>query len=400
MPPTLTPPSSFRERPSTLLDTAPRSRRQSQYALLDDGDAAERRRSTAVGIVLTIGAWLLCLFLFNLLITHLDSQHTAGVGENQKSKPSFDIEVDPEGFLLPKPPEPVPQNFVETNPDAPENVPDKTNNFAAQNQQAAQEKPDPSGKSDRAATEGKEDWQTNQIVDGELRQPQIQLPVAPPPMPETAQAAPSETPPPQREQNPLTGTQDIQGDSASGLGTAERKPPETPVEITPDATEQTKGLPDVPYVISLPPNTQVKIDPTRPQPRVQLNKNTSRPAVLAENKLGTQNVGLAGFDAKWSNYGQYLQKLIDTVQMQFENITERSRFWPASGTQVLIKFRIDSAGAITELLTVDGNGGSQADQICISSITDRAPYGQWTDDMVAILGDSQVLTFTFYFGRP
>ncbi len=393
-------PPPLKERPSSLLDAAPRSRRDSRYALLEDIDAADRRRSTAVGIVLTIGVWLLCLFLFNLLITHLDHQHTAGVGEVKRPKPSFDIELQPEEFLLPQKPQPPPQQFVETNPDAPENIPDKTNNMGAQNQQAAQEKPDPTGKSDRAATEGKKDWESNQIVSGQLRQPQIQLPPAPPPLPEIKESqAVTETTPAQREQNPLSGDQKIQGDSATGVGMGAHKLPENAKNITPDAIEPIKGLPDAPLLVGRPQVTQPKIDPQRPQPRPRVAQNV-RPAVLAENKVGTQNVGISGFDAKWNSYSQYLQKLIDTVQIQFDALNERSRVWPPTGTKITVKFRLNSQGEIAEIIEAEGNGGSQATSICRSSIADRAPYGKWTDDMIAMLGESQELTFTFYYGTP
>jgi len=33
----------------------------------------------------------------------------------------------------------------------------------------------------------------------------------------------------------------------------------------------------------------------------------------------------------------------------------------------------------------------------VSAITDTAPYGDWTDDMIAILGNEQSLTFVFYY---
>jgi hypothetical protein len=125
-----------------------------------------------------------------------------------------------------------------------------------------------------------------------------------------------------------------------------------------------------------------------------------RPAVLADNKVGTQNVGITGIDAKWSNYGQYLQKLIDTVQIQFDDLNGKSRVLPPTGTKVTIKFRLDSEGKIAEIIEADGNGGIQTTRICISAISDRAPYGKWTDDMTAMLGDSQEMTFNFYYGTP
>jgi len=391
----------LQERPSALLDAAPRARRDSRYALLEDADFRDRRRSIGVGIVLTIVVWFVCFFLFNLLITRISEHHDAlGANAAAKPKPKFDIQLEDDSVLLPPKP-PPPQNFVETNPDAPENIPDKTNNFAAQNQQAAQEKPDPTGKSDRAATEGKEDWQSNQIVDGQLRQPQLDLPPPPSPTPEIQETqTESQTPPSQREQVPLTGEQEIKGDSETGIGMKDIKLTEnTTAKPDPAIDQYVKGLPDARDDTGLLRNPTPQIDPQRPQPRPRIARNV-RPAVLADNKIGTPNVGITGQDAKWSNYGQYLQRLIDIVQIQWEDLNERSKISPPSGTKISVKFRLDSEGKITEIIYADSNGGEQAKRICISAITDRAPYGKWTDDMTAMLGDSQELTFTFYYGMP
>ena len=122
-----------------------------------------------------------------------------------------------------------------------------------------------------------------------------------------------------------------------------------------------------------------------------------RPTVLADNKVSTPNVGISGFDAKWSNYGAYLQKLIDAVQIQWDNLNDKSKTYPPRGTKVTIKFRLDSDGKIAEIVDAVSNGGTQATQICVSAITDKAPYGKWTKDMIATLGDSQEMTFTFYY---
>jgi len=168
----------------------------------------------------------------------------------------------------------------------------------------------------------------------------------------------------QREQIPLTGDQRIQG--------------------APNATDDT-GIP--------------QIDLRRPQPRPHLAKNV-RPAIHADNKIGTPNIGVTGIDAKWSNYGAYLQKLIDTVQVQWDDLNDRNKIFPPTGTKIMIKFRLDSEGKIAEIIDADGNGGTQAANICKSAITDRAPYGKWSDQMIAVLGDSQEMTFTFYYGMP
>jgi hypothetical protein len=46
---------------------------------------------------------------------------------------------------------------------------------------------------------------------------------------------------------------------------------------------------------------------------------------------------------------------------------------------------------------VEGTAGNQAEKACAAAITARAPYGPWTDDMIAVLGEEQELTFVFYY---
>ena len=133
-------------------------------------------RSTMIGIV---GVILIHLLLWLLAPHMLTFEHTGEMRPHAAAK-EFNIEIDPEMLAKPEDKPKDPFRFVETNPEAPENIPDKTENFAAQNQQAAQETPNPDGTSDRAATEGKKDFESNQIVSGSLTQPIEPLPAPPP----------------------------------------------------------------------------------------------------------------------------------------------------------------------------------------------------------------------------
>jgi hypothetical protein len=353
--------------------------------------AGDRGRSIQVGLVLALIVWCGLLFLFGLAARHLGGGDHAATGQfSLPVKPAFDIEIAPDQFILPEKTPPPPDRFVETNPDAPENTPDKTRNFGAQNQQVAQEKPTPDGKSDTPATEGKKDHESNQIVSGELTT-SLDLPPPPtaPPSPEIMEALAAAQA--QREQNPLAGTEKNTGDSTTGYGFNIAKPGTKPS----DAPEKVEGLPDAPVIIGAPQMTQPRIDPSRPQPRPRINTR-ARPAVLADNRFGTDNIGPVAFDARWSQYGQYLQQLIETVQVQWERLLIDSRAYPPPGSQCMVKFRLHRDGSVGEIVSSEGNGGRQFEQICIAGITTRAPYGKWTDDMVAVLGESTELTFTFY----
>ena len=345
-------------------------------------------RSTAIGVT---GVLLIHVLLW-LISPHVLRMEPIVAGARPHSAArEFNIEMDPETLLKPQPKQPDPTRFVETNPDAPENIPDKTTNFAAQNQQAAQEKPDPDGKSDRAATEGKKDFESNQIVSGRLVQPQERM--EPPAPPVTAPVAETPVATPRAEQNPLAGLEKIQGDNKEGFGSNLSKI----LENTRDVREKVEGAKDVPIVDGAT-STQPAIDPRRPRPRPQVVRQQQvRPAILAEKTAGTKNVGISGIDARWSNYGAYLQRMIDTVQIQWERLIIQMSAMPAGGSTVSVKFVMNDEGQIAQIVNVDSTASETGSRACVSAITDRAPYGPWTDDMKAVLGSQQEMTFTFYY---
>jgi len=341
-------------------------------------------RSIAIG--------LLGVLLFHLLLLAVgprlfrtDPSHA--VVRRQAIPKQFNIEIAPDTFAKPPPKAPPAMKFVETNPNAPENIPDKTNNFAAQNQQAAQEKPQANAHNDRARTEGRKDIQSNQIVSGQLSKPQEPVPIAP----AVQQPAKAKTAP-RLEQNPLTGFDKAKGDDAQSFGSNIARVPDNPKPI-PDRVEGAKDAP----LLEGAANSQTAIDPKKPRPRPSLEHIQVRPAVFEDNPIGTSNMGVSGIDARWSNYGAYLQKLINAVQEQWDRILIESRTNPPPGSQVSVRFRLDSKGLVAEVLDVQSTSSEQGKDACVSAITSRAPYGDWTDDMIAMLGSSQELTFTFLY---
>lgn len=304
----------------------------------------------------------------------------------------FSIELTPEILARAQQPKPAdPFKFVETNPEAPENTPDQTSNFAAQNQQVAQLVATPDGKSDRPALEGKKDFESNQIVSGRLSQPTEVTPPAPPPV--EVPPAEQSVAPPRAEQNPLPGVEKFEGENQQGIGGSLAKR----LDNARSVPERVEGVPDA-KVFDGATSMQPAIDPRRPMPRPQLVKSVqARPAILAENKFGTTNIGNIAVDARWSNYGQYLQKMIETVQIQWERIIINQKANPVNGSRVTVKFIMDDEGRIDRIVSVDTTANEVATAACISGISDPAPYGPWTDDMKAVLGRQQEMTFTFYY---
>lgn len=341
-------------------------------------------RSVQIGLLGTILLHLLLLLLAPFLFRLAPVKPRIPA-----TKPEFNIEITPDSFAKPEP-KPPPNKFVETNPDAPENEPDKTTNFAARNQQVAQEKPTPDGKSDRPELEGKKDFDSTQIVSGQLSKPVEQEETPPavetPPQPQTVAA-------PKLEQNPLSGFEKSEGEDKLSYGTNLAKIAENPLPIP----QKVEGVKNVPLVQGAT-TTMPQIDPQKPRPRPTIVKQQQvRPAIFAENKFGTSNIGPIAVDARWSNYGAYLQRMIETVQIQWDSIVRESLVYPPAGSTVEVKFIIDSDGAITRVVNVESTATDAAARACMSAITDRSPYGKWTEDMIAVLGTQQEMTFKFFY---
>jgi hypothetical protein len=345
-------------------------------------------RSTTVGLLGVIIFYLLLWIIGPYLLRF---ERVGSVVRPHASAQQFNIEIAPDAFVKP-PPKPQPFKFVETNPDAPENIPDKTNNFGAQNQQAAQEKPLPDQHNDRPAIEGQKEIQTTQIVTGRLQQPIEQTEAVPPPT--NTREAEKVVATPKQEQNPLSGFEKKEGDDKEAFGSNIAKFADNAKPIP----QKIEGAKNVPLIQDAPAVELPAIDPSHPRPRPQVVKQQkTRPAIFTENKFGTSNVGAAAYDAKWNNYGAYLQRLIDTVQIQWENILISGKVYPPSGSTVTVTFILDSEGKIAHIVNVENKSTDQAAAACASAITDRAPYGPWTDDMIAMLGKQQEMTFTFYY---
>ena len=345
-------------------------------------------RSVLIGI---LGVVLIHLLLWLLGPAVLRFEAVPVSDRPESTERNFSIELEPEVKVQPQPKPADPFRFVETNPEAPENVPDKTNNFAAQNQQVAQEKPTPEGRSDRPALEGRTDIESNQIVSGRLIQPQEFTPAPPPPT--EAPPAPEVIAAARREQNPLSGVEKVEGENLEGIGSSLAKRLER-AEAVPERVEGTKEGEGA----TAQPAPRPAIDPRRPQPRPQLVKTIqTRPAILAENKFGTTNIGPTAVDARWSNYGAYLQRMIDSVQIQWERIVIEQKANPVGGSSVTVKFVMNDEGRIVDIGVENSTANDTATRACVSAITDRMPYGPWTDDMKAVLGDRQQMTFTFYY---
>jgi hypothetical protein len=342
---------------------------------------------------------LLVHVLLLLLAILVRWNQPADSAEPPPEAPIFEVQLAPATPIPPTPtvvplppvvPPKAPPKFVEINPAAPDNVPLQTNNIGAQNQQAAQEKPTPNGKSSTPALNGDPKESSLAIVTGRLNPPTPPRPPPPPPTP-----PPVEPPAARQAKSGLSGTEKVQGTNpdTTGAGVATSPPNATPV---PEPTEGEKYASEHNgYTIG----QVVKVDPRKPEDRLAIATSPvkARPSPLLHNDAGADRPGLIAYDAKWDEFAAYLDRFLDTVQEQWYMNIEDGSVYPPPPTWVTVTFKIDSDGKIAAIVKVASNQADplRAESSCVGAITTRAPYGAWSPAMIAELGKSQELTLRF-----
>lgn len=367
---------------SNLLDHPTRNRRAP--SVTDE----PRERSLAIGVLCTIVFHVLLFVLAPLLPTDsLTGTHANLDAIAARKAKEFDINLAPDLAMPDQQPDPF--KFVETNPDAPENEPDKTPNFSNRNQQSAQqEAPKEVDPENRPSVKGRDDVQNDSaIVSGDMSQPQQGAAVTPNQAKTEGQMQQGQQA--RAEQIPHSGFDKTEGNDPDGIATnrSDNKAQSTNapelVEGAKDGKSATGGL------------TAME-ESARPTPKPRPKLTSARPNVLQNRIAGTSNIGILGIDARWSEYGEYMQELVEIIQVQWYSILERSALRPPSGSRVVVTFKLTSEGE-TSVVNVEETAGKPGTYACLNAISERQPYRKWSDQMIAVLGKEQTITFSFYY---
>jgi hypothetical protein len=115
--------------------------------------------------------------------------------------------------------------------------------------------------------------------------------------------------------------------------------------------------------------------------------------------IGTANIGPATLDPRWNNYKSYLQYVIETVQSEWMRQVATDRIPAPTGSVITVKFLMNSKGEIVQILGAHDSGQAPASASvpCVRAINVCAPYGNWTEDMIAALGNEQVMSLSFAY---
>ena len=297
-------------------------------------------------------------------------------------------------------PDPKTLQYVEVNPEAPENEPDRSNNYSFRSQQAADENPDASP-DDMPTVEGEE--ASLKIVQGavdssestplesgmyKLSEESVEsqsessdaaqpsLPILP--VPDFIQQKP------EVEEGPGSRL----GISGSGKQVA-REDTDAPLQLyrADSANQQNQDS-------SRANDTTAE---SKPLPRKRL---TLPPDLvygpLMRSKGSASRRGALAIDATFSQFGEYEQQFYAAVQAGWYQ--EIDFFQPIdTSARVVVQFRIHSDGTIDEVKVLHSTASEIATLICQTALTKRSPFRPWTEEMVKVFGQERVIAVEFSY---
>ena len=303
--------------------------------------------------------------------------------------------------------DPVDVRFVEANPEAPENEPDRRDQYSYRAQQAADNSPliDAANK---PKVDGEEDSQ--KILQGSLQQtpplePGVYAPASRPGERDGEQGgelgAPEELVLPQLAK-PIPAPNFIQQDPASDQGLGSR------VDLVGEAPE-----------VFEVPDLDAQINVYRPQSVAEQEQKVgdsaggtleaqptprARPRLAPELMVGplmrshgsTSRRGSLAIDATFSEFGEYEQQFYAAVQTGWYQ--EIDFFQPIdTSTRVQVRFTLHADGRVENVKSVQTSASEIATFICETAITKRSPFRPWTKEMVQVFGQQRTLHVVFHY---
>lgn len=134
-------------------------------------------------------------------------------------------------------------------------------------------------------------------------------------------------------------------------------------------------------------------DPERP--RASIPSGTA--GLLLRNSVGVNRAGAVAIDARFSQYGDYTQRMLEAIQSSWWSIIERSQFEGVQRGRVTVRFRLHRDGTVTDATILSNEVTRVMSLACKDAVMAPAPYDVWRADMVALYGESDIVTINFYY---
>lgn len=271
--------------------------------------------------------------------------------------------------------------FVPVNPNAPTATPKDDANLSAADQRAAQENPDPDSRSRLPTNDGElEDSRAvaEAVLPRELLPPEPRAPASPPaaPAPEPRVPAAEETPRSAGADVAVESGGIAAGDDAPETG--EKKDAPEPAEEKTAAGDPADALPD-------------------PQPRPQIVPRAGLNSITMRSNTAVNEIGACSLDAKFSEYGDYTQRMLEAIQAAWYITVWRSAIVQPPAV-VVVEFTLHADGTIDGAHIVYSDASDPATYACLDAVVSRAPFERWRADMVAVVGgESETGRISFYY---
>ncbi len=131
------------------------------------------------------------------------------------------------------------------------------------------------------------------------------------------------------------------------------------------------------------------------RPRATLASGTT--GLLLKNNVGVNKAGILAVDARFSNYGDYAQRMMEAIQSSWWELIDRAHFENISRGLVVIRFRLCRDGTVIDAEIVQANVPQILALACKDAVMAPAPFDVWREDMVALYGEDQEVTLTFHY---
>jgi outer membrane biosynthesis protein TonB len=143
----------------------------------------------------------------------------------------------------------------------------------------------------------------------------------------------------------------------------------------------------------IPAPVPVAANPDRPRASVP----SGTYGLLLRRPVGVNRAGTIAVDARFSNYGDYTQRMMEAIQSSWWSIIERSRFESVTRGNVIVRFRLHRDGTVTDARVLSTEVTRVMTLACKDAVMAPAPYDIWRADMVAMFGESDTVTINFLY---
>ena len=371
---------------------------------------ARRRGNGGIGPTLWPSRWgrhsvfwgiLASLGFHIFLIWIVPWKLVAAVSPFQEANPEIEYVYSDE------PPEPEDMRYVETNPDVPSNEPDETLNIASRDQQAGQIR-ETSGDLDNIPFLDGEEEDSVKIVEGSLMEDPN------PPVPLSQQQAQGFQPSrayteslPRLMARPPDFLQQDKRPEENGVASMLDIP-----DVSEDKAEEVSEIQDIPISLDALLATRAMREETTqeeasesesetvtqlPRPRPRLSSQ-ALPGPLMRSNGRAVALGDLSVDARFTEFGDYLNRMFDAIGYQFILLAEYMEAAMAEiSSRVIVEFKITSGGEVKDVMVVYTTADSAATLICEDAIQSPSPYGPWTQEMIDTMGEVQTIRITFLY---